>query len=129
MGDFIFGFIIGKVMVRVFRALLVVLATAGLIAITSVVAVVSTAQAAVLNAGSAGRMALDTAVTSVSTPCVVSVNAPKCQSTDPDLTVDFVNNGDTSGCTFTFSMAWGDGSAAQQVTINGEPAIRRVLPG
>jgi len=30
------------------------------------------------------------------------------------------NNGDTSACTFTFSIDWGDGSPAEQVTENGQ---------
>jgi hypothetical protein len=95
--------------------------TAGLIVITSVGAIGPTAQAAASNADSAGRMTIDAAVTWASTPCVVSINAPKCQSTDPDLTVDVVNTGDTSACTFTWSMDWGDGSPAQQVTFDGAP--------
>ena len=55
-----------------------------------------------------------------STACVVSLNAPQCQSTAPDLTVDWVSAGDTSGCTFTWSINWGDRSAAQQVTVDGQ---------
>ena len=55
-----------------------------------------------------------------STACVVSVNAPQCQSTAPDLTVDWVSESDTSGCTFTWSINWGDGSAAQQFTVDGQ---------
>jgi len=106
---------------HVVRTLLAVLMSAGLIIITGVVAVGPTAQAAISGAESAGRMALDAADTSASTPCVVSINAPKCQSTDPDLTVDLVNTGDTSACTFTYSIDWGDGSPAQQVTVGGEP--------
>jgi hypothetical protein len=105
---------------RAVRALLAALISAGLIVITGVVAV-GPAQAAATGAESAGRMALDAADASASTPCVVSINAPKCQSTNPDLTVDVVNTGDTSACIFTYSMSWGDGSAAQQVTFDGAP--------
>ncbi len=103
------------------RALLAALMSAGLIVITGVAAVGPTAQAAASGAESAGRMVLDAADTSASTPCVVSINAPTCQSTNPRLTVDVVNNGDTSACTFTYSIDWGDGSAAQQVTFDGKP--------
>ena len=104
---------------RVVRTLLAALMSAGLIMITGVMAAGPPAQAAISSAESAGRMALDAAVTSASTPCVVSINAPECQSTDPDLTVDVVNLGDTSACTFTYSIDWGDGSPAQQVTVDG----------
>ncbi len=51
--------------------------------------------------------------------CTVSVDAPSCSSDDPDLTVDVVDSGDTSGCVFTWSANWGDGSAAQTVTFDG----------
>ncbi len=105
---------------HVARTLLAALTSAGLIVITSVVAVGPTAQASTSGAESTGRIAVDAADTSASTPCVVSINAPKCQSTDSHLTVDVVNTGDTSACTFTYSIVWGDGSAAQQVKISGE---------
>ena len=89
------------------RTLLAVLISAGLI--TGVVVAGPTAQAAISGAESA------------STPCVVSIDAPNCESTNPDLTVDVVNTGDTSACTFIYSIDWGDGSAAQQVTFDGVP--------
>jgi Domain of unknown function (DUF1906) len=52
---------------------------------------------------------------------VVSVSEPQCQSTDPVLTVDWTGSGDTSGCTFTWSINWDNGGAAQQITVSGEP--------
>jgi Domain of unknown function (DUF1906) len=105
------------------RILLAVSLSAGMIAVTGSVAVASAAQAATSNTGSAGSAAVTAAGTdaSASAPCVVSVSAPRCQSPDPDLTVDVGNTGDTSGCTFTFSINWDDGSAAQQVTVAGQP--------
>lgn len=57
----------------------------------------------------------------VSAPCVVSVDAPTCESTDPTLTADWVDTGDTSTCTFTWTINWGDGSAPQTVSVVGEP--------
>jgi hypothetical protein len=106
---------------HVVRAILIALMSAGLIVFSSVMAIAPTAQAAAFGAGVAGRMAVGAVAAAPSAPCVVSIDAPTCQSTDPDLTVDVVNTGDTSACTFTYSINWGDGSAAQQVTINGEP--------
>jgi hypothetical protein len=105
---------------RVIRALLV---SAGVIAAVGIAAVVSDAQAVASSAGSASSTAVTVAGTdtSPSAPCVVSLNAPQCQSTDPDLTVDAAFYGDTSGCTFTSSIVWGDGSVAQQVTVGGQP--------
>jgi hypothetical protein len=52
---------------------------------------------------------------------VVSINASQCQSTDPDLTIDWTSTGDTSGCTFTWSINWDDQSPVQQVTVSGQP--------
>lgn len=107
---------------RVIRLLLAALMSAGLITITGVVAVGPTAQAATFGANSAGTVAAPHAADAPSsTPCVVSVDADECESTDPDLTVDVSNTGDTSACTFTFSVNWGDGSPAQQATFNGAP--------
>ena len=108
---------------RVVRALLAALVSAGVIAATGLAAVIPDAQAAASGAGSAGSSAVTVADTdtSASAPCVVSLNAPQCQSTDPDLTIDGVLTGDSSGCTFTFSINWDDGSAAQQATISGQP--------
>jgi hypothetical protein len=65
--------------------------------------------------------AAQASATSASAACVVSVNAPRCQSTNPSLTVDVINTGDTSACTFTYSIVWGDGSPAQRATFNGAP--------
>jgi hypothetical protein len=61
------------------------------------------------------------ATASSSKPCVVTSEAPKCESTDPSLRVDFTNSGDTSGCTLTWSIDWDDGTKPQQVAVSGEP--------
>jgi lysophospholipase L1-like esterase len=79
------------------------------------------APAASTAARTAATPASSTAATPSATPaCVVSLNAPQCHSTAPDLTVDWVSAGGTSGCSFTWSINWGDGSAAQQVTVDGQ---------
>ena len=104
------------------RALIAALMSAGLIMLPSVTAIGPTAQAAVFGANSAGTVVAPHAVDAPSsTPCVVSVDADQCESTNPNLTIDITDTGDTSGCTFTFSINWGDGSPAQQATANGEP--------
>jgi hypothetical protein len=71
--------------------------------------------------GSAIVSAWMKATTSSSKPCVVSAAAPTCESSDPVLQDDLTNSGDTSGCTFTWSFDWGDGTKPQQVTASGEP--------
>ncbi len=106
---------------RVVRILLAALMSTGLVVITSVAALGPTAQAAASGVEPAAGMALGAASTAASTPCVVSINAPKCESADPDLTVDVVNTGDTSACTFIYSIAWGDGSVDPRVTFDGVP--------
>jgi hypothetical protein len=55
-----------------------------------------------------------------SSPCVFE-SSWSCESTDPTLTIDSYYSGDAGpGCTFTWSIDWGDGSPAQIVTQNGE---------
>lgn len=104
---------------RVVRTLLAALTGAVLLVIACVVAVGPTAQAAALGTGATRSTAV--AAAAPSKPCVVSINATKCQSTNPNLTIDLVNTGDTSACTFTDSIVWGDGSAAQQLKFKGYP--------
>jgi hypothetical protein len=70
--------------------------------------------------GSAVAAARMQAATSSSKPCVVSIGAPKCQSTDPGLRIDWTSNGDTSGCGFTWSIDWDDGTKPQRATVSGE---------
>ena len=71
---------------------------------------------------SPGRVSLIGAGAAGDAPCTVSINTPSCASDDPDLTVDGVYSGDTSGCVFTWSANWGDGSAAQTITSDGHPS-------
>lgn len=42
-----------------------------------------------------------------------------CDSTDPAAEVEFVSVGDTSACTFTSNIDWGDGSPVQVVDFAG----------
>lgn len=113
----------GSRRVRIVRTSLAALMSAALIVVPSVMAVGRTAQAAVSGSESAGRAATSgTAKAPPTTPCVVSSDAPTCESTDPDLTIDVSNSGDTTSCTFTYSIDWGDGSPAQTATNDGEPA-------
>jgi hypothetical protein len=53
-------------------------------------------------------------------PCKLAGDGSVCSSTDPDLTVGIVNIGDTSGCTFTFTFSWDDGSEPTTVTFSGQ---------
>jgi GH24 family phage-related lysozyme (muramidase) len=101
------------------RAVLAVLVSAGAVAAGALVAVAPAAHAAASSPGSTGHTT-HTAVTA-SAPCVASVSTPDCTSTDPLLTIDWVGSGDTAGCTFTWSIDWGDKSVAQQVTVGGQP--------
>ena len=60
------------------------------------------------------------AAVSSSAPCVLVPDGPgSCQSSDPELSLDFLNQTNTSGCTFRVTIDWGDGSPSQQVTVIG----------
>jgi hypothetical protein len=42
-----------------------------------------------------------------------------CKSTKPKVWVNWTSNGSTIGCTFTYDLAWGDGSS-ETVTVQGQ---------
>ncbi len=53
-------------------------------------------------------------------PCVLgSDSATTCRSSDPEVSLDFRNESDTSGCTFRVGIDWGDGSPEQTVNQPG----------
>ena len=54
-------------------------------------------------------------------PCVYDGTIGSCASTDPTITVDFINRNDTSACVFTTDIDWGDGQPIQVVTFPGGP--------
>jgi len=56
-----------------------------------------------------------------SAPCFGSSSGANCSSTNPLVSVFYVDTGDTSACTFDYSLNWGDGSAAQTVVLSGPP--------
>ncbi|HEY3605926.1 MAG TPA: Ig domain-containing protein, partial [Pseudonocardiaceae bacterium] len=60
-------------------------------------------------------------LTVVSTAQCVFAGITTCDSTDPTAEVLFVSQGDTSACTFTSNIDWGDGSAVQVENFTGGP--------
>ena len=54
-----------------------------------------------------------------STPCVFFGEAHACQSTDPSVTLEVLNQHETSQCDFHESWSWGDGSPGGEVTLRG----------
>ena len=46
---------------------------------------------------------------------------PNCTSTDPSVTFRIVSSGDTSSCTFEYSVAWGDGKTTPPTSFPGGP--------
>lgn len=104
------------------RAALATLVSAAVIASTGLAARFPDAQKMAYTARSASSMVVAAADTSTlpSAPCVFD-GPTQCESTDPYVTVDAEFFGDSSGCTFTWSINWGDGSAAEQVTLSGQP--------
>jgi hypothetical protein len=60
-----------------------------------------------------------------SAQCVFTTDNGNCTSSDPDVTLEEVNNGNTSACTFSVQVTWGDGSqqSVQFQGANGVPSI------
>lgn len=65
------------------------------------------------------RSSMPRLAASSSAPCVFVGSVTDCQSDDPVVTLEYTNNGDTSSCTFSDSINWGDGSPVQNVTFPG----------
>ncbi len=59
------------------------------------------------------------AAPAASTPCVFFGEAHACQSTDPHVTLEVLNEHETSQCAFHESWSWGDGSPGGEVTLQG----------
>jgi len=54
-----------------------------------------------------------------STPCVFFGEAHACQSADPQVTLEVLNQHETSQCAFHESWSWGDASAGGEMTLRG----------
>ncbi len=50
---------------------------------------------------------------------------PACSSTDPSVTIPISNTGDTSACTFEFTISWGDGISDTQ-TFPGADGVSTI---
>jgi hypothetical protein len=61
-----------------------------------------------------------------SAPCVIFPYTTECTSSDPTLSVDWTNNGDTTGCMFRYVLEWGDGTT-HFGDVAGGPAGSYVL--
>ena len=55
----------------------------------------------------------------VAAPCVFWGEAHACQSTDPTVTLEVINEHETSQCEFHESWAWGDGTPGGETTLRG----------
>lgn len=111
---------------RRFR-LAAVLATATLFALAATGTAAAGTAAAATNAGrpaAANAIAAGARPAAAADPsdaCTLVPGSNTCQSSDPQVTVDLLNSGDTSGCTFDITLDWGDGSDDQSLTIAGGP--------
>lgn len=57
-----------------------------------------------------------------SSPCVlVSGSVENCTSSDPEITLDGLNESSTYACRFSYEVNWGDGSPDQVVDYAGGP--------
>jgi hypothetical protein len=101
------------------RGLLLVAA----LAMVTATGTVSTAHAA--SGGTGGAAGVRTASASRSTaasatPCTFGPDQ-SCESTDPTITVNTDYTGNTSGCTFNWAIAWGDGTSSPDIVLT-QPA-------
>lgn len=87
------------------RSLLVIVALVMIAAMSTV----STARAAEVRTG-------DRAASSA--PCDLKYTVPKCQSTDHTVTLSTYAYGNTSDCTFSWDLSWGDGSSSKATQID-----------
>jgi hypothetical protein len=71
----------------------------------------------------AGRQGAASAATApsagVGAPCVFWGEAHACQSTDPNVTLEVINQRETSQCAFHESWTWGDGTAGGEASLRG----------
>jgi hypothetical protein len=52
-------------------------------------------------------------------PCFYQV--PSCASSDPKVDFELISNGDTTGCTFSSTVTWGDGDTSSPPSYPGGP--------
>ena len=67
------------------------------------------------------------AAEAISAPCVFWGAAHACESSNPNVTLEVINEHETSLCTFHEGWTWGDGSAAGEATLRGSVEGSRQL--
>jgi Peptidase A4 family len=93
------------------------------LAVAATLCTASTAYAASAGDGGAARIGAGAASRSTAasdSPCTF-IPAQTCQSTDPTVTLDIDYTGDTSGCTFTWGVEWGDGGTSPNLVVTDPP--------
>jgi hypothetical protein len=98
------------------RSLLVIVA----LAVVAATGSVSTAQAAPAGAGGVAGVhtaAVSRGTATSDTPCTFGPGQ-SCASTDPTITVNTYYYGDTSACTFSWDIDWGDGTSSSDIPID-----------
>jgi hypothetical protein len=61
--------------------------------------------------------------------CSFFPHVTACASTNPKVSVEWTNFSDTTGCTFDYTIAWGDGTPDASGTKAGGPAGTALLAG
>jgi len=77
------------------------------------------ATAALLIAGQCPAGAATAPAAGAGAPCVLWGEAHACQSTNPNVILEVVNQHETSQCEFHESWSWGDGTANGELTLRG----------
>jgi hypothetical protein len=90
-----------------------------LVVALTVLAAVSSAPSAQATAAGTGAAASHGLAASGS-PCSF-IPAQTCQSTDPSVTLNIDYAGNTSGCTFTWGVEWGDGATSPNLVVTNPP--------
>jgi len=108
----------GEFMNRLFagsRGLLIIVSLAMIAAMCTVPAARAATSSPSARSAAAARTA-DTAASSA--PCDLKYTVPKCQSTDPTVTLSTYAYGNTSNCTFVWDLSWGDGHSSTATLID-----------
>jgi hypothetical protein len=96
------------------RSLLLVVALTALAAVSSVPVAHAASTTAEIGAVASRAKAVS------DSPCSF-IPAQTCQSTNPAVTLNIDYTGDTSACTFTWGVEWGDGATSPNIVVTDPP--------
>jgi hypothetical protein len=87
--------------------------------VRAAITLLAVATAALLPAAEGPASAAAAPTGGAGAPCILFGEAHACQSTDPNVILEVVNQHETSQCEFHESWSWGDGSAGGELFLRG----------